>query len=123
MTHADSPTPGLTTEPHGKAVVVRVTGDIDMSNSDTLRERCLELLDAGTTALVLDFSGVSFFASSGIAALGHIRTHNAELGGRPVHVVASRQVRRSLELVALDKLLPLHDVLEDALAAVEDDAS
>ena len=50
------------------------------------------------------------------AALGHVRTHNADLGGRPVHVVASRQVRRSLELVAMDKLLPLHDTLEDALA-------
>ncbi len=123
MNAADSPTPELTTDVHGNAMVVRVVGDIDMANSDDLRDRCVELLDSGADALVVDLSGVTFFASSGIAALGHIRVHNASLQRRPVHVVASRAVRRSLTATAMDKLLPLHETLEQAMAAAQADAS
>ncbi|MEU4745243.1 STAS domain-containing protein [Actinosynnema sp. NPDC023658] len=123
MNSADSPATGLSTEEHGTTVVVRVTGEIDMSNSDALLDRCVEVLDAEAGALVIDLSGVTFFASSGIAALGHVRSHNASLGGRPVHVVVGRPVRRALELVAMDKLLPLHDTREDALAAVGEDTA
>ncbi len=97
--------------------IARVTGEIDMSNSDELRERCTDLLDAGVRGLVLDLSEVTFFASSGIAALAHIRAHNASLQRRPVHVVASRSVRRSLEATAMDNLLPLHETLDNALSA------
>ncbi|XVS66445.1 STAS domain-containing protein [Actinosynnema sp. CA-299493] len=120
---ADSPTPELTTESHGDATIVRVVGDIDMVNSDDLRDRCVELLDSGVDALVIDLSEVPFFASSGIAALGQIRAHNASLSPRPVHVVAGRAVRRSLTATAMDKLLPLHETLEDALAAAQADPS
>ncbi|QQQ74244.1 STAS domain-containing protein [Saccharothrix sp. 6-C] len=123
MNAADSPTPELTTDSHGDATIVRVVGDIDMANSDDLLERCVELLDRGVDTLVIDLSGVPFFASSGIAALGHIRAHSASLGRRPVHVVASRAVRRSLTATAMDKLLPLHETLENALAAAQADAS
>jgi anti-sigma B factor antagonist len=119
---ADSPTPALTTDLHGTAVIVRVVGDIDMANSDELCERCVDLLDSEVDALVIDLSEVTFFASSGISALGHVRMHNASLGRRPVHIVASRAVRRSLTVTAMDKLLPLHDTLEHALAAAQADA-
>lgn len=119
---ADSPAPELTVDSHGDAMVVRVVGDIDMANSDDLRDRCLELLDSGVEALVVDLAGVTFFASSGIAALGHIRAHNASLQHRQVHVVASRAVRRSLTATAMDKLLPLHETLEQALSAARTDA-
>lgn len=121
MNDADLPTPGLTTDTRGDAVIVRATGDIDMSNSDELRDHCVKLLDDGVDALVIDLSGVTFFASSGIAALGHIRAYNASLQRRPVHVVASRSVRRSLEATAMDRLLPLHETPENALAAAQED--
>ncbi|WP_367131843.1 STAS domain-containing protein [Saccharothrix sp. HUAS TT1] len=121
MNAADLPTPELTTETRGDVTIVRATGDIDMSNSDELRDACADLLDAEVAVLVIDLSQVTFFASSGIAALGHIRTHNASR--RPVHVVAGRSVRRSLEVTAMDKLLPLHDTVDEALAAAQADVS
>ncbi|GAB2974996.1 STAS domain-containing protein [Saccharothrix stipae] len=117
MTEAETPTPRPTTAVDGGAVIVSIIGDIDMSNSDALRERCVEVLDAGAEALVVDLSGVTFFASSGIAALSHIRVHNVSHEQRPVHVVAGRSVRHSLEVTAMDKLLPLHETLAEALVA------
>ena len=117
MTAADLPAPRLLTDTDGDATIVRVIGDVDLSNSDELRERCVDFLDAGVPALVVDLSEVTFFASSGIAALAHIRAHNASLQRPPVHVVASRSVRRSLAATAMDNLLPLHETVENALAA------
>jgi anti-sigma B factor antagonist len=97
--------------------ILRVAGEIDMSNSDKLRKQFMEALDTGTKSLVLDLSEVTFFASSGIAALAHAREYGKQSGDRPVHVVASRSVRRSLEATAMDRLLPLHATLDEALAA------
>ncbi len=97
--------------------VLRTTGEIDMSNSETVREQIVEALDNGARALVLDLSEVTFFASSGIAALAHAREYAKESGNRLIHVVASRSVRRSLEATAMDRLLPLHETVDEALAA------
>lgn len=97
--------------------VLRIEGEIDMSNSDELRRRFVEAVDGGARTVVLDLSEVTFFASSGIAALAHAREYGKQSGDRPVHVVASRSVRRSLEATAMDRILPLHATLDEALAA------
>jgi anti-sigma B factor antagonist len=99
-------------------IVLSVTGEIDMSNSDALREQFVEALESGQGPLVIDMSEVTFFASSGIAALAHAREHSAQLGGRPVHVAASRSVERALRSTAMDTILPLHASLDEALLAV-----
>jgi len=99
-------------------IVIAVSGEIDMTNSDSLRHRFVEAFDTGARTLVLDLSEVTFFASSGIAALAHAREHGRQLGDREVHVVASRSVRRSLEATAMDRILPLHPTLDEALAAI-----
>ena len=77
-----------------------MTGEIDTADSgtadsDTLLTRGLELLDADSAAIVLDLSGVVFFASSGISVLMRLREHGARHGDHLVHVVAGRSVRRS----------------------------
>ncbi|MEU5695918.1 STAS domain-containing protein [Actinosynnema sp. NPDC020468] len=110
-------TPGLTAEHVDGIAVLVVVGEIDMSNSDDLRTAAVDLLDS-STGLVLDLSGVTFFASSGIAALARLREHRASTDGPPVHLVSGSSVRRSLEVTAMDKLLPLHDTREQAVKAV-----
>jgi anti-sigma B factor antagonist len=109
----------LAADTDGDPIVVSVAGDIDMTNSDTLRVRFVEALDSGEGPLVIDMSDVTFFASSGIAALAHAREHSARLGGRPVHVVVSRSVERALRATAMDTILPLHATLDEALLAAK----
>jgi anti-sigma B factor antagonist len=113
MTSSENATRTTTDAP----TVLRVDGEIDMSNSEDLRRRFVEAMDGGARTVVLDLSGVTFFASSGIAALAHAREYGKQSGDRAVHVVASRSVRRSLEATAMDRILPLHDTLDEALAA------
>ncbi|MFE9751674.1 STAS domain-containing protein [Saccharothrix saharensis] len=122
MTEAHPPTPRPSTVTDGDVAIVRIGGEVDMSNSDDLRGSCVDALDGGAGVLVVDLSEVTFFASSGIAALSHLREHNSSHRRRPVHVVASRSVRRSLEATAMDKLLPLHETVEEALTAAKSEA-
>ncbi|MEU4804276.1 STAS domain-containing protein [Actinosynnema sp. NPDC023587] len=117
MSRPDSSSSGITAGVHGDVALLRVVGEVDMANSDGLRDRGASLLDGAASALVLDLSEVTFFASSGIAALAHLRTCGRGTGSPKVHVVASQAVRRSLEVTAMTTLLPLHDSVDEAVGA------
>ncbi|MEV0675193.1 STAS domain-containing protein [Actinosynnema sp. NPDC050436] len=116
MSRADATPNGVTAGARDDVALLHVVGEVDMSNSDDLRDRGAELLD-GSPALVLDLSQVTFFASSGIAALAHLRSLGGDPGPQRVHVVASDAVRRSLEVTAMTTLLPLHPSVDDAVQA------
>lgn len=49
--------------------VLAVRGEIDYANFGELTERAQALYDAGSRALVLDLSGVTYLGSSGLVAL------------------------------------------------------
>jgi anti-anti-sigma factor len=58
----------VTTEPTEDAIVVRATGEIDMSTVDVLR-RELDAAREEAAAALLDLSGVTFIDSSGLHLL------------------------------------------------------
>ncbi|PWK82146.1 carboxylate-amine ligase [Lentzea atacamensis] len=92
---------------HGMAVV-KMAGDVDLSNSDELERRCTEAMDAGAEEVVLDLSEVAYFGSSGITALERIRAQGIERRV-PISVTASATVARVLNATAMDNLLPLRE--------------
>jgi len=51
------------------AVTVSVTGDIDMSSSNKMRDALSPLFQNDNKVIVVDLSGVSYIDSSGIATL------------------------------------------------------
>jgi anti-sigma B factor antagonist len=55
-------------DPSG-ALVVKLAGEIDMSNAESLGRAIEQLIDPGTERLVIDLSGLDFMDSSGIAML------------------------------------------------------
>jgi glutamate---cysteine ligase / carboxylate-amine ligase len=86
--------------------VVRVEGEVDISNSHALERRCTEAVDAGAREVVLDLSEVTFFGSSGITALARIRALSVERAV-PISLVTSGTVAHMLRATAMDTLLPL----------------
>lgn len=107
----------VVTDAVDEIVVLQVSGDVDLRTSDALRDHGIRLLDGDASALVLDFSDVPFFASSGIAALAHFHHHNGAGRRIPIHLVANRHVRRTLQRTAMDTLVPLHETRTQAVAA------
>jgi anti-sigma B factor antagonist len=101
------------------ACVVRVVGEIDLSNAAELEQRLLH--EAGDSpALVLDLTGVGFIDSSGVRVLDHLVT--AFDAVRPVRVAATDPgpVRMTLLLCGFDDSL-LATSADDAVAALPAD--
>jgi anti-sigma B factor antagonist len=102
---------------HG-TVVLAVAGDVDLYVAGELKDRLTEATDAGTKALILDFSDVTFVDSMGLGVLvGGMKGLRAA-GGELHLVVSSPEVQRILEITRMDRVIPLHETLPDGLAAV-----
>ena len=97
--------------------VVTVHGEIDVATSPTLRERLIDLVNGGATRLVLDLEAVDFLDSTGlgtiVSLLKRVRTHGGDLR----LVCTEARIRRLFEITGLEKAVPLHASLDDAISA------
>ncbi|MGA9342113.1 MAG: STAS domain-containing protein [Rhodanobacteraceae bacterium] len=95
--------------------VIRLSGEVDLSWSQKVREAVLDALEDNTTVAV-DLAQVSYIDSSGIAALVEGFQQARTSGSRFALVSISDAVRAVLELARLDRVFPIvADV--DALVA------
>jgi anti-anti-sigma factor len=108
--------PVAAVEQHGAAYVVRLGGELDLYNAAALREALLGVCARRPERVVLDFSVVEFIDSTALGALLEAR---AALPGRRGLLVASPgiETRRALRVSGLDRQLPVHDTVDEALAA------
>jgi anti-sigma B factor antagonist len=102
----------------GGTVVLTVGGDVDLHVAGEFKSRLTETVDGGASMLVLDLSSVTFVDSMGLGVLLGGKQRLAAQGGELHLVVPGPEVRRILEITRLDQILPLHETLPDALAAV-----
>ena len=98
----------LTRNDEDAAVVIAVTGDLDIATADQLFREAHDALRAGEgSTLVLDLSGVSFLDSSGIGTLVELRNVATDTGGALVLRRPSDRTRRLLEITALDTVFSI----------------
>ncbi|WP_379628915.1 STAS domain-containing protein [Pseudonocardia sp. GCM10023141] len=104
------------------ALVVTVTGDIDLSTVQRFRTAVAEGLDRvddetpDGAPLIIDLTEVTFLGSAGLHALVEV-TRAAQRRREPLRIVVdhARPVIRPIEMTGLDDLLALHHTLDDAL--------
>ena len=108
--------PVIAAEQQGDAWVVQLGGELDLYNAEKLREALLELTAQSPERLVLDLREVEFIDSTALGALIEAR---ASLPNRRGLLLASPNIetRRALQVSGLDRHLPVHDSVGDALAA------
>ena len=110
--------PGFSEEPLGEAArLVAVEGDLDIANSPELRTRVGRALADGIQKLVIDLAAVDHLDSTALAALIEAHQRTSERRGRMVLVVATDNVRRTIEMRGLDRVFTLADSREQAIAA------
>ncbi|GGS78542.1 MULTISPECIES: STAS domain-containing protein [Streptomyces] len=95
--------------------VVTLAGEVDLDGSAQLRDVLLSGLE-GSRGAVVDLADVAFMDSSGINVF--IAAHQAATAdGGWLRLAAPRQaVRRVIQLVGVDVLIPCYPTLEQALA-------
>ena len=98
----------------GAHAVIQVSGSMDFDTCPPLELALAELVNTCARHLVLDMGGVLFCDSSGVNALLQVRAHVGEHGSLAL-AAAQPQVRRPLELIGVDALIPLHPSVAAAL--------
>jgi anti-sigma B factor antagonist len=103
----------VTTHEPDSAVVLTVTGEVDLLTARRLRESIQRALDGQPPTLVVDLTNVPFFGSSGLGVLVEFRS--AALERTAIRVVAADPALRPLQLTGLTSLFAVYPTLEDAL--------
>src|SRR6201999_1588311 len=100
--------------------IVSISGDIDLETSPQLRDFLKPKSSAKTPALLLDFSGVNYIDSSGLATL--IEYFQAVQGfkGKLALASLSPRVKNVFEIVRLEQIFSLHPDIPTALAALKE---
>lgn len=98
--------------------VVKVTGEVDVSSSSSLRTSLLRVLaDEHHPGLVVNLAGVSFLDSTGVGVLVGIWHRVCATRGCLALAAPSRQVRGVLETTGLTRVLPIYDTEAAAVQA------
>jgi anti-anti-sigma factor len=97
----------------GRAIVA-VSGELDLSKAPELLDAIAALGDAGTNAVVIDLSELTFIDSSGISALIKAGRETRARGGSVVVAAPTVNVRRVFEIVRLADVLSLEPSVEAA---------
>ncbi|WP_166659273.1 STAS domain-containing protein [Labedaea rhizosphaerae] len=97
------------------AVVLTVCGEVDLYTSLVLRDGLLAHLPDTSARVVVDLTGVGFFAAAGIAILATARQAAVAAGIGFCVVANSRAVLLPLRITGLDRVLDLHPDLAHGL--------
>jgi anti-sigma B factor antagonist len=103
----------------GTALVITVTGEVDLRTATALQAAIQSgLADTATSTCVVDLTDVTFLGSDGLAALVE-GTRQAHRCRQPLRIVvdSNRPVIRPMEITGLDEVLALYHSVDEALAA------
>jgi len=98
--------------------LLELRGEIDLHASPRLREKLQELTAQSTPKLLLDFAGVEYIDSSGLATLIEYVRECTAFGGQLALCSLQPKVRMVFELVKLDELFKLANSREEGLNAL-----
>ena len=108
--------PVLGVEVNEDAQVIRLGGELDLYNADTVREALFTACNGGPSRVVVDLSEVEFMDSTALGVLIEART---KLPNRKAFLLASPglETKRALHISGLDRHFSVHETVDDALAA------
>lgn len=93
----------ITTNPTPELYTITVTGEVDISNADRLREAINFALEQPTEEIQLDLAQVAYIDSTGIGVLVGAAHHAAEHGKGFSVVNAQSGVMRVAQLLGVDQ--------------------
>jgi anti-sigma B factor antagonist len=97
----------VTAERGEQRVVVRLTGDLDVSNRDQLREVLAAMLEIGPRHVIVDLSGLRFADCAGLSVLIAVHGWLAERGHALTVTAPQPIVRRLLMITGMDAVFRL----------------
>ena len=104
----------LNTRQVGDHTVIEVGGEVDVYTAPKLRERMVDLVNAGNYHLVVDLDSVEFLDSTGlgvlVGGLKRVRTHDGSMS----LVCTQERLLKIFRITGLIKVFPIHPDLAAA---------
>ena len=98
--------------------VLSVKGEVDVYSAPTLSENLTQLLDEGSTTIVVDLTEVAFLDSTGLGALIAARTAADRSGGALPIVCTLDRVLKLFTITGLDGVFAIFPTVDEAVASV-----
>ena len=98
----------------GSTSIVSASGEIDLSTAETFKTALDEAMASGAREVIVDLGQVTFLDSTGIGVLaGTLRSRSERSVGL---VVSGGPVEKVLMLTGMDRVFPMYQSQEDAIA-------
>ena len=111
--------PMLSTEDRGGVMIARVTGEVDLANAARLGRALTRAIPNDAVGVVIDLSETSYLDSSGVSLVfdlaERMKSRQQELR---VAVPADAPLRRVLQVVNLESVVPILTTADDAVAEI-----
>jgi anti-sigma B factor antagonist len=104
----------LATRTVAEHTVLEVGGEVDVYTAPRLRERLIELVDAGSRNVVVDLSRVDFLDSTGLGVLVGALKRLRAVGGTFGLVCSKEPLLKIFRITALDQVFPIFPSVEVA---------
>ncbi|WP_146771751.1 STAS domain-containing protein [Lentzea atacamensis] len=108
----------LRTHQQGGALVVEMSGDVDVATVNPIANELIGLVARRPRAVVVDLQAVTHLGSIGVTLLLDVQQYADELCIPFATTAANRAVLRPLRLVGADRVLRPHATLPGAVSAV-----
>lgn len=116
--HFTSGTFRVWSEDNPVALVLHVTGELDLMTAPSLRVRFQQLIGRDRP-IVVDFSELQYLDMAGLHALEDCHQQAKHEGQRVLLVGSSPLVHKILAIVQLNERVPAVGTMEEALKAIE----
>ena len=107
--HAQAQPFQIVVERDGTVAVLRLTGEMDISCEDAFAATVRTCIHDGARDVLVDLSGLTFIDSSGLRMLIELWDRSRDDGVDLSMLQGTGQVRRTMEIAGLDRLLPILD--------------
>jgi anti-sigma B factor antagonist len=108
----------ITERTEGTIPIISISGDIDLESSPQLRDFLKPKAAQKVPRLLLDFAGVNYIDSSGLATLIEYFQAVQGFGGKLALAALSARVKNVFEIVRLEQIFALYPDVPSALAAL-----
>lgn len=104
----------VTKETEGK-LIVAVSGRLDTVTCSDFEKSCLELVEEGSKALIIDFSGLEYISSAGLRSI-LVVGKKLKSSGRVLSLCGlSGLVQEVFSMSGFDNFFPVYATVEDAV--------
>lgn len=107
----------IDSRPEGDWSVIEVKGEVDVYTAPKLREKIVDLVNQGSTQLIVDLEGVEFLDSTGlgvlVGGLKRVKSHDGTLA----LVCTKPKILKVFSITGLSKVFPIYDRIEQAASA------